>query len=114
MPASRKVSGSTVRLPLISVFGAAMVMLPFTLPDAVFRLSGGRMSWPAWMAMLPPAPPWALALMWVRVSARQHSTASAVNQIVSLPRTRSPASYSANFEPDDAAWDCDDDEPRCL
>src|SRR3954466_9466487 len=33
--ASNKVSGSTVRLLLTSVFGAVMVMVPATLPEAV-------------------------------------------------------------------------------
>jgi len=42
--ASTKVSGKTTRLLLISVFGAAMTMLPATLPEAVITLSGVRMS----------------------------------------------------------------------
>jgi hypothetical protein len=40
--ASTKVSGRTTML--ISVFGAAMTMLPATLPEAVITLSGVRMS----------------------------------------------------------------------
>jgi hypothetical protein len=42
--ASTKVSERTTRLLLISVFGAAMTMLPATLPEAVITLSGVRMS----------------------------------------------------------------------
>ena len=44
LPASRKVPGRTTRLLLISVFGAAMTMLPATVPEAVITLSGVRMS----------------------------------------------------------------------
>jgi hypothetical protein len=42
--ASNKVSGRITKLLLMSVFGAAMAMLPFTIPEAVILLSGGRMS----------------------------------------------------------------------
>jgi hypothetical protein len=42
--ASRKVPGKTAKLLLMSVFGAAMIMLPATLPDAVITLSGVRIS----------------------------------------------------------------------
>src|SRR4051812_31454964 len=42
--ASRKGPGRIVRLLLTSVFGAAMVMLPLTIPEAVIRLAGSRMS----------------------------------------------------------------------
>ena len=42
--ASRKVPGSTVRLPVISVFGAVIVIVPATLPEAETVLLGDWIS----------------------------------------------------------------------